>query len=290
MQITIDDNSGFCFGVTNAIKAAEEELNRSGNLYCLGNIVHNRAEVARLKNMGMQIIDKEKFKSLKNVKVLIRAHGEPPETYEIARANNIKLIDATCKIVQKLQQRILKTYKEKGDVQIVIFGKPNHPEVIGLNGQINGQAIIINSADEINKIDFSKPVYLFSQTTMPLTEFNKLALIIRENLQKHFKSENLFIHDTICRQVSHRETHLAEFAKKYDRIIFVSSPESSNGHLLFETVKKNNQNSYFISQSSEIQKEWFNDVQSVGICGATSTPQWLMQEIAETIRKYDSHN
>jgi 4-hydroxy-3-methylbut-2-en-1-yl diphosphate reductase len=286
MIVNIDENSGFCFGVVNAIKKAEEELEKSGFLYCLGDIVHNNAEVGRLKSKGLQIINYDQFIKLKNCKVLIRAHGEPPETYETAKKNNIQLIDASCKVVLKLQSRISKSYINMGeDGQLVIFGKEGHAEVNGLVGQTNNNAIIARKSEDLNKIDFSKPVSLFSQTTMSISEFRRISEEIRQGMIKARGNQNvpLTINDTICGQVSNRAPHLQKFAARHDVILFVCGNESSNGKVLYDICKSVNNNSYIISDKTEIKKEWIKSAKSVGICGATSTPKWLMEEVAEFI-------
>lgn len=283
MKVTIDENSGFCFGVVNTIKMAEEELNKSGFLYCLGDIVHNNAELNRLKKKGLEVIDYEQFSKLNNCKVLIRAHGEPPSTYETARINKIELIDASCKVVQKLQKRINKNFQEISDLgQIVIYGKTGHAEVNGLVGQTVGNAIVVKEFEDLNKIDFSKPVSLFSQTTMNINDFVTIAEEIKLRMIKVQKTNEvpLKINDTICRQVANRAPRLRKFASKFDAIVFVSGKESSNGRVLFNECKSVNPNSYFVSDTNEIVPLWFAKADSVGICGATSTPGWLMEEIA----------
>lgn len=287
MKIDIDINSGFCFGVVKAICKAEEELENKRQLYCLGDIVHNNAELERLKEKGLVIIDKEKFKNLKNTRVLIRAHGEPPETYSIAKENNIELIDASCSVVLKLQQRIRKKYIEyDGKGQIVIFGKEGHAEVNGLVGQTEGNAIVINNVNDLNKIDFSKPVSLFSQTTMSIEGFVAISNEIRRSMEKALGSSDvqLYINDTICRQVSNRAPHLEKFSRNYDVILFVSGKESSNGKVLYEICKKANEHSYFITGVNDIKSSLLENVASVGICGATSTPRWLMEQVASYIK------
>jgi len=285
MTITIDENSGFCFGVSQAIRRAEEELARNGKLYCLGDIVHNRAEIERLEKMGLVIIDHEMFKNLRDTTVLIRAHGEPPETYKIAAQNNIRLIDASCKIVLSIQQRLLKTQLDNPNTQIVIFGKPQHPEVIGLQGQVNGKAIVVQNENDLIAVDLTKSIHLFSQTTMPLEGFRQIAELLQSRMIAATQSDNppLFVHDTVCRQVANRAENLRKFACENDVIIFASSRESSNGKLLFEEVKNINPRSYFISHATELRKEWFDEAEKVGICGATSTPHWLMQVVRDEI-------
>jgi 4-hydroxy-3-methylbut-2-en-1-yl diphosphate reductase len=291
MQINIDTNSGFCFGVVNAIAKAEEELAKKGSLYCLGHIVHNNAEVKRLEKKGLITIDYEQFKQLHNCRVLIRAHGEPPSTYEIARNNNIELIDASCKVVLKLQDRIRNSYeKTSGKGQVVIYGKEGHAEVNGLVGQTGGKAIIIQSKDELDKIDFTKPIELYSQTTMSIEGLLAISQEIKLQMMKVFGTENipLIVHDTVCRQVANRAPQLEKFAKNNDVIIFVSGKESSNGKVLYNVCKQANPSSYFISGNEEIQDEWLKGANSVGICGATSTPSWLMEEVAKRIKDLSS--
>ena len=288
MKVTIDDNSGFCFGVVNAIRKAEIELNETGHLYCLGNIVHNNAEVARLTKLGLTTINQEQFRNLRNCKVLIRAHGEPPSTYQIAKENNIELIDASCLVVLKLQNRIKKNYNEIAQTgQVVIFGKEGHAEVNGLVGQTDGRAIVIKLMADIEEIDFTKPVHFFSQTTMDIDEFATIGIEIKLRMQKSFNSIEvpLSINDTICRQVANRAPHLREFAVQNDVILFVSGKESSNGKVLYEACKNVNNKTYFITGTPEINKTWFDEINSVGICGATSTPRWLMEEVANFINE-----
>lgn len=283
MKVTIDENSGFCFGVVNAIKMAEKELEKSEFLYCLGDIVHNNAELNRLKKKGLVVINYEQFGKLKNCKVLIRAHGEPPSTYETARINKIDLIDASCKVVLKLQKRINKNFQEISEKgQVVIYGKSGHAEVNGLVGQTGGNAIVVKELEDLDKIDFSKQVSLFSQTTMNVDDFVSIANEIRLRMIKVQKTNEvpLKINDTICRQVANRAPILRKFASKFHVIVFVSGKESSNGKVLFNECKSVNPNSYFISDKSELKPLWFTKTDSVGICGATSTPRWLMEDIA----------
>lgn len=279
MKITIDKKSGFCFGVINAIKMAEDELATEGTLYCLGDIVHNGAEVQRLNNRGMKTISREEYFSMKNCRVLIRAHGEPPETYNYAKENNIELIDATCPIVLNIQKKIKSSCDKlsETDGQLVIFGKPGHAEVEGLNGQTGHKAIVVQSKDEIDKIDFSRPIVLYSQTTKPLAEFKEIADIIRQRTAGNIPVE---IKDTVCRQVSNRAPHLEKFAAEYDVIVFVSGKKSSNGAVLYAACKRINPRSYIVADVSEMQKEWLIGVESVGVCGATSTPKWLLEKVA----------
>ncbi|MCF6366546.1 MAG: 4-hydroxy-3-methylbut-2-enyl diphosphate reductase [Bacteroidales bacterium] len=292
MQIEIDSNSGFCFGVVKAIETAESELKKDEILYCLGDIVHNGAEVRRLENKGLVTINKEEFKKLKNAKVLLRAHGEPPETYEIAKKNNIELIDASCPIVLNLQQKIHKAYTEfdKIEGQIVIFGKEGHAEVIGLLGHTDNKGIVVSEINDLDKIDFTKPINIFSQTTKSRTGYNKIIEEIRIRLDKEKKNAeiNFISNASTCGQVSTRDVILKEFAKKHDVIIFVSGKKSSNGRLLYNVCRKQNEKSYFVSNIKELKQIWFNKTDSVGICGATSTPDWLMENIKSAIQKFDN--
>ena len=283
MIVEIDKKSGFCFGVINAIREAETELNTSGNLYCLGDIVHNGKEVERLEKMGLKSITKEEFFQLKNCKVLIRAHGEPPETYDYARKNNIELIDATCPVVLTLQERVKKSYEmhESAQGQIVIYGKKGHAEIEGLNGQTKHNAIVIESIAETDKIDMSRPVSLYSQTTKRVEDFHAIADKVKASIAPGVPLE---IKDTICRQVSNRVPHLREFARKFDVVLFVSGKKSSNGKYLYTICHEENQQTYIVAEISELEKEWFTGAQSVGICGATSTPIWLMEEFADWVR------
>ncbi len=283
MIIEIDRRSGFCFGVINAIKAAENELKVSNQLYCLGDIVHNGMEVNRLEKIGLKSISKEEYFTLNNCKVLIRAHGEPPETYQYAEENNIELIDATCPVVLTLQEKVKSSYKLKAEQegQVVIFGKKGHAEIIGLNGQTNHNAIIIEGIADVEKIDMNRPVALYSQTTKRIEDFHEIAKTVKEKIQPGIPVE---IKDTICRQVSNRVPNLKEFATKYDLILFVAGQKSSNGKYLYTICKEVNTDTHMVSNTSEIEKSWFANVKSVGICGATSTPNWLMEEVAEWVR------
>ena len=278
--IEIDSGSGFCFGVTTAIQKAEEEISRSGSLYCLGDIVHNSDEVGRLEAKGLKIISHEDIPTLHNVKLLLRAHGEPPSTYEQARANGIEIIDATCPVVLRLQQRIKTSYSVPPEErpQIVIYGKNGHAEVNGLVGQTDGNATVVEGPDDLHKIDPSKPVALYSQTTKSVTGFRKIATLIRHRLLPGVKFESF---DTICRRVSNRVDKLREFARCHDVIIFVAGEKSSNGKVLYANCNEVNPRTYLISNPSQIKPEWFGSDTSqltVGICGATSTPLWLMEE------------
>ncbi len=285
MKITIDPYSGFCFGVVYAIQKAEEELENSGKLFCLGDIVHNNKEVERLKDKGLEIIDHERLKTLSNCKVLIRAHGEPPETYEIALKNNIELIDASCPVVLKLQNRVRTSFDkvEETEGQVVIYGEIGHAEVNGLVGQTAGKAIIIRSEEDLHLIDFQKPIYLFSQTTKSSRGFLEMQKLIREKaghaMEAEITDEFLVSNDTICRQVSNREPQLRKFADHFDVVIFVSGKKSSNGKALFDVCHQVNSASYFVSDIEDINPQWFKNAQSIGICGATSTPMWLMEKV-----------
>jgi 4-hydroxy-3-methylbut-2-en-1-yl diphosphate reductase len=288
MIVEIDGHSGFCFGVQNAVEIAEKSLAEGEKVYCLGSIVHNDREVERLKSLGLESIDHTKFHDLKDCKVLIRAHGEPPSTYRIAEENNITIIEATCPIVKRLQSRIretwLRTRAENG--QIVIFGKPGHAEVIGLMGQINNEGVLVSRPEDAEKIDISRPMYLFAQTTMGVKDYFDFAEIIRKKIQDTGISEKeslLKINRTICGQVSNREPHLREFAAKHELLIFVSGKESSNGKILYSVCRNINPETYFISSPEEIDKSWFIGKSSVGICGATSTPKWLIEKVRDYI-------
>lgn len=280
--VEIDQGSGFCFGVVTAIRKAEEELDKSGHLYCLGDIVHNSNEVERLEKKGLETITHEQLKELHNVKVLLRAHGEPPETYEIARRNNIEIIDATCPVVLQLQRRIHSTYSTKPNPQIVIYGKNGHAEVNGLVGQTNGEAIVVQDEQDISNIDFNRDIYLYSQTTKSLHGFRDIVAKIAEknNDKRTFES-----YDTICRQVANRIDKIREFAAAHELIIFVSGKKSSNGKILFAECLDANPSSYLISAEDEINPEWLKGKERIGICGATSTPMWLMNKVKERIEK-----
>ena len=289
MKVTIDKYSGFCFGVVYAIEMAEAELSKTGKLYFLGDIVHNNMEVDRLNDMGLEIINHQKFSELKDCKVLIRAHGEPPETYHTAIKNNIQLLDASCPVVLKLQHNIKEGYEEINKIngQIIIFGKEGHAEVQGLLGQTDGKAIIVSCADDLDKVDFSAPIYMYSQTTKSPRAFADLQEEIRKRkeITGNTDSVKFIVNDTLCRQVSGREPQLKEFSKENDVIVFVSGKKSSNGKMLFQSCLKENPNSYFVSEEKEIKEEWFNENSQVGICGATSTPRWLMENVAKSILK-----
>jgi len=290
MTVEIDSNSGFCFGVVTAIKKAEEELDNSGQLYCLGDIVHNAGEVERLCGKGLQTITHDDLSRLKDVKVLLRAHGEPPQTYTTAAKNNVEIIDATCPVVLQLQRRIKKAYDEGVETEknggekplIVIYGKNGHAEVNGLVGQTNGEAVVIQDLDGISSLDLSRDILLYSQTTKSLEGFRQVVEEIKRR-----KTEGKFEYfDTICRQVSNRMEKMREFARNHEAVVFVSGAKSSNGKVLFEKCLEVNPRTYLISEESQLNPEWVSGVETVGICGATSTPLWLMERVAERIRSY----
>lgn len=286
-KVVIDENSGFCFGVINAIRTAEAYLQEHHFLYCLGDIVHNNEEVKRLKELGLIIITKEEFSTLTDTTVLIRAHGEPPETYRIARKNHITLIDATCPVVLNLQKRIKNSYDDPTfkERQILIFGKQGHAEVVGLLGQTGENGIVLSSIEDVEKIDFSKPAVLYSQTTQSLEKYTELFKSITK-LYQEANNETLFeYHDTICRKVSNRSHQIREFAQQYDKIIFVSGEKSSNGLYLFEQCKEANPNSFFIFKMEQLPDIPFTEDESIGICGATSTPMWFMEEVKKKLEK-----
>ena len=282
-RIEIDEHSGFCFGVVTAIRKAEEELDRTGRLYCLGDIVHNSNEVERLKAKGLITIDHEQLEQLHDVKVLLRAPGEPPETYRIAAENNIEIIDATCPVVLRLQKRIKQEYDttpHDKDRQIVIYGKNGHAEVLGLVGQTEGKAIVIEKLEEVSKLDMNKDIRLYSQTTKSLDEFRQIVSYI----ETHISPEASFQYfDTICRQVANRMPHIREFAASHDLVFFVCGHKSSNGKILFQECKKVNPNSYQIDKPEEIDKALLSHAHSIGICGAPSTPKWLMEACKKVI-------
>lgn len=282
MRVEIDNESGFCFGVLSAIGKAEEELQKGDELYCLGDIVHNGIECDRLQKLGLKTINHDEFKNLCGARVLLRAHGEPPSTYSTAVKNGITLIDATCPVVLKLQQRIHKQYKELDPAtqQIIIFGQKGHAEVLGLVGQTDGTATVIESADEIDRIDFSKDIFLYSQTTKSASSYNQLIDIIAEKVPAGHK----FIHNnTVCGQVSHRRENISEFASRHDIILFVSGRKSSNGKVLFNECLNVNPKSYMIEGEGDLDFSILEGAESIGICGATSTPKWLMEECRESI-------
>ncbi len=282
--IEIDKASGFCFGVTTAIRKAEEELNRSGHLYCLGDIVHNSNEVERLESNGLVTITHDQLRCLRGVNVLLRAHGEPPETYEVARRNDIHIIDATCPVVLKLQQRIKASFDEAlssgRDAQVVIYGKRGHAEVNGLVGQTRGTAIVIESVDEIDRIDYSRDVYLYSQTTKSLEGFKQIVGEIRRRIKPGVQFQSF---DTICRSVANRIPQIREFASQHQLILFVCGKKSSNGRILFAQCHDANSDSHLITSETEIDNSWLEGRQRIGICGATSTPMWLMNRVRDYV-------
>ncbi|MFW5700472.1 MAG: 4-hydroxy-3-methylbut-2-enyl diphosphate reductase [Cyclobacteriaceae bacterium] len=278
LKVYIDDNSGFCFGVVYAIEMAEDILDEQQHLYCLGDIVHNDEEVNRLEKKGLKIISHADLKNLHNEKVLIRAHGEPPSTYQLAIENNLELIDASCPVVLKLQNRIKNSYDKKDN--IYIYGKHGHAEVVGLLGQTQNKATVFTDIDELDINNLPEEITLFSQTTKSMDKFYEIG----QNLQKAGKKVNS--NDTICRQVSNRDKELRDFAGKYNKIIFVSGTKSSNGKVLYNVCKERNDNTHFISRTEELQKDWFKMNDSVGICGATSTPMWLMEEVRDKLLTY----
>lgn len=291
-MIEIDSQSGFCFGVTRAIQRAEEEL-QNGPLYCLGDIVHNGEEVSRLAEMGLITIDHEQYRELHGAKVLLRAHGEPPSTYHLAEQNNIRLFDASCPVVLGLQKRIREAYRQHPDAQIVIFGKPGHAEVVGLVGQTDGTAIVVEHPAEIESIDFQRDIFLFSQTTKSTDEFTQLISNIQRRLEESASPAVFEYHDTICRNVANRVENLRRFAVEHDVVIFVGGRKSSNAKVLFGHCQAANAGTLFVSQIDELTPEWFDELRriagkplmdcKIGICGATSTPQWLMEQVAAQI-------
>lgn len=279
-QIEIDNGSGFCFGVTTAIKKAEEELAKGTKLYCLGDIVHNGMECDRLKRLGLITINHDDMEKLHDAKVLLRAHGEPPSTYELAKRNNIEIIDATCPVVLQLQRRIKKQYDSEPDAQIVIFGKNGHAEVLGLVGQTQQNAIVIEKFDDVTRLDFSRDIYLYSQTTKSLDEFHKIINYIQEHISPTATFRSF---DTICRQVANRMPNISQFATRHDLILFVCGRKSSNGKVLFNECKSVNPNSHLIEGPEEIDASWLEGIKTIGICGATSTPKWLMEKCKECL-------
>ncbi len=283
MKIKIDESSGFCFGVVNAIKKAEQELETSSQLFCLGDIVHNGQEVRRLASKGLKTIEHAQLELLFDEKILFRAHGEPPSTYALAEQHRLKVIDATCPVVLMLQKKIKKAYQENAGVQIVIYGKIGHAEVNGLVGQTDGTAIVIEGEQDLDKIDFSKDILLFSQTTKSVDGFNSLVAAL--NAVKPPQTTFRYF-DTICRQVASRIPNIREFAAKFDLVFFVSGTKSSNGRVLFRECKQVNPNSHFISDLDEIDFSLLTNVKTIGICGATSTPKWLMEQVAETLERH----
>ncbi len=286
MRIEIDDKSGFCFGVVRAITEAERALEQGGTVYSLGDIVHNRMEVQRLEGLGLHTITHAEMEALGGSRLFIRAHGEPPTTYAAARALGIEVIDATCPVVAKLQERVVKAHEEMRPIggQVVILGKRGHAEVVGLTGQVADPTIVIEREQDLDLIDFTRPIYLLSQTTQSIALFNHLGEEIR---RRATNPEQITIADTICRQVSGREQHLTEFAARFDVVIFVCGRKSSNGKVLFEVCRKANPRTYNIEEARELDPAWLEGVSSVGICGATSTPKWLMEQVAAQIQNLE---
>ncbi len=282
MKIEIDEGSGFCFGVTSAIEKAEAELSGNEPLYCLGDIVHNSDEVERLQQKGLITISHDDLPKLHNVKVLLRAHGEPPSTYKLAKENNIEIIDATCPVVLRLQQRIKSTFNQSNPPQIVIYGKAGHAEVNGLVGQTDGNAIVVDDPSKLNGIDFTRPIALYSQTTKSLDGFRGMC---QEIASRSILPESVECHDTICRQVANRAEHIGAFAASHSVVLFVSGKKSSNGKVLFGECLKANQRTHLIANASEIDPQWLSEAESVGICGATSTPRWLMEQVRDAVRQ-----
>ena len=288
MQIEIDDKSGFCFGVVRAISEAEKALDQGGTVYSLGDIVHNRMEVQRLEARGLKTIAHDQMASLGGSRLFIRAHGEPPMTYRTAKELGIEIIDATCPVVAKLQERVVRAHEAMQAIggQVVILGKRGHAEVVGLTGQVEAKTIVIEGEQDLDQIDFSRPIYLLSQTTQSITLFNRLGEVIRQRAQD---PERVTLFDTICRQVSGREQHLAAFAARFDVVLFVCGRKSSNGKVLYEVCRAANARTYNIEEASELQAAWFDGAATVGICGATSTPKWLMEEVAAQTARLDTH-
>lgn len=282
-KVEIDEGSGFCFGVVTAINKAEEELAKGETLYCLGDIVHNNREVERLKAMGLITINHEEFSRLHNVKVLLRAHGEPPETYETARRNNIEIIDATCPVVLRLQKKIKQEHAldDSKNKQIVIYGKTGHAEVLGLVGQTSGEAIVIEKPEEVKRLDFGRDIRLYSQTTKSLDGFQEIVKYIDEHIDPEVSFQS---YDTICRQVANRIPNIRKFAASHDLVFLVCGKKSSNGKILFSECQKVNPNSHLIDSADEIDFSLLQGVNSIGICGATSTPKWLMEEVSKAIK------
>ena len=282
MQIEIDDKSGFCFGVVRAISEAEKALGQGGTVYSLGDIVHSRMEVQRLEGLGLRTITHADMESLGGARLFIRAHGEPPTTYARARQLGIEVIDATCPVVARLQHRVVEAYEKMAPIggQVVILGKRGHAEVVGLTGQVEDRALVIEREEDLAQIDFTRPIYFLSQTTQSIALFNRLG---EEMLRRATDPQQVTIVDTICRQVSGREQHLTEFAARFDLVIFVCGRKSSNGKVLYEVCRKANPHTYNIEEAAELEPSWLEGARSVGICGAPSTPKWLMEQVAEAI-------
>ena len=290
MEILIDPRSGFCFGVKRAINMAEKQAADGKSIYCLGEIVHNEEEVNRLRSLGIHFIDRKTYFKLANCKVMIRAHGEPPETYDYARSNGIELIDATCPVVLRLQEKIKNVEQTFPNAQIVIFGKQDHPEVVGLRGQIE-KSIIIETIDDISKVDCTKPVFLFAQTTKDKHVYSEIRKkITRELLDHGLSEEDLVVFSSICGQVANRAPWLIEFSRTVDSLLFVGGKLSSNSKILFEACRQNNPHSYFITKADDVEKIRLDSRHKIGITGATSTPSWLIEAVADRIRQYFATN
>ena len=286
MRVVIDDNSGFCFGVVRAITCAEESLGESSEVYSLGDIVHNRVEVQRLQELGLHTVTHSDMPDLRGKRLFIRAHGEPPSTYLAAKSLGISIVDATCPVVATLQKRVKQAYEKMQSVggQVVLLGKRGHAEVVGLTGQVNDDVIVIEREEDLSLVDFSRPIYLLSQTTQSISLFQELAQKMEQRLTS---GATLEVHDTICRQVANRESHLEEFARSFEVILFVAGRKSSNGKVLSEVCRAANPRTYLVEEADEVQREWLNGVKSVGVCGATSTPRWLMQRVADRVIALD---
>ena len=284
MKIEIDDKSGFCFGVVKAITKAEESLASGEKVYSLGDIVHNRVEVQRLESLGLETVSHADFPQLIGRTVLIRAHGEPPSTYELAQRHRLKVIDATCPVVAHLQKVVVEAHRKMQECggQVVILGKRGHAEVVGLTGQVAGDTLVVERLEDLDTVDFSRPVYLLSQTTQSLELFDRMK---EEILRRAADPAKITVHDTICRQVSNRNPHLQEFVRRFDVVIFVCGRKSSNGKVLYQTCLAHNPRSYTVEDETELQPAWFDNCRSVGICGATSTPKWLMKRVAENLAR-----
>ena len=284
MRVIIDDNSGFCFGVVRAIGEAEAALSRLGEVCSLGDIVHNRVEVQRLEALGLRTVTHSDIENLGGATLLIRAHGEPPRTYDMAKSLGIELIDATCPVVARLQRRVREAYDKMQTVggQVVLLGKRGHAEVVGLTGQVEDDVIVVESAADLHAVDFSRPIYFLSQTTQSIELFNRLG---EEIMSRAAVKEGVTLDDTICRRVAGREQLLTDFSKSVDVVIFVSGRKSSNGRVLCDVCRRANERCYMVEEASELEAEWFEGAESVGICGATSTPRWLMEQVAEALKK-----
>ena len=287
MRVTIDDNSGFCFGVVRAIGEAEAALERLGEVCSLGDIVHNRVEVQRLEALGLRTVTHEDVASLGSATLLIRAHGEPPRTYRTAEECGVKIIDATCPVVSRLQRRVREAYDRMCEVggRVVLLGKRGHAEVVGLTGQVDDDVTVVESASDLESIDYSRPIYFLSQTTQSIELFNILGA---EIMRRAEHPESVVLDDTICRRVAGREQSLVEFSRGVDVVVFVSGRKSSNGRVLCDVCRRANERCYMVEEASELQREWFEGAQSVGICGATSTPRWLMEQVAEALKEMNN--